>query len=71
MADPEEAREKGLVDPTEEVCVACHSDESPAWDPARYTTADGKKVGFDYEQAVETIAHPVPEGYDPFADDDD
>jgi hypothetical protein len=59
---------KGLVPQNEKVCVACHNDESPAWDPNRYTRADGNKVGFDYDLAVKEIAHPVPEGYDPAAD---
>ena len=40
---------------------------TPAWDPQRYTLADGSKVGFDYDQAVKAIAHPIPEGYDPKA----
>jgi len=71
MADHEEAEEKGLIIPTEEDCLTCHNDESPAWDPERYTVKDGKKVGFDFDQAFEKIAHPVPEGYDPFAGDDD
>jgi hypothetical protein len=60
--------EKGLVLQSEEICVECHNDESPAWDPERYTLADGTKVGFDYDQAVEEIAHAVPEGYDPSAE---
>jgi hypothetical protein len=69
MADRDRAVEKGLVLQSEEVCVTCHNDDSPAWDPERYTRADGTKVGFDYDQAVEEIAHPVPEDYDPFAED--
>ena len=50
---PDVAVSKGLVLQSEKVCVACHNDESPAWDPDRYTRADGSKVGFDYDQAVE------------------
>jgi hypothetical protein len=65
MIDPDLAREKGLVSQSEEVCVACHNHDSPAWDPERYTLADGTKVGFDYDLALEEIAHPVPEDYDP------
>lgn len=71
MADRERAISKGLVPQSEEVCVVCHSDESPAWDPARYKLGNGETVGFDYEQAVEEIAHPVPDDYDPFGGDPD
>jgi hypothetical protein len=67
MMDRDKAIEKGLIIPTEAVCTACHNDESPAWDPQKYTLADGSKAGFDFEQAKKTIAHPVPEGYDPAA----
>jgi hypothetical protein len=69
MMDRELAESKGLIPQSEKVCTACHNDESPAWDPERYTLDDGKKVGFDYDQAVEEIAHPVPEDYDPTAED--
>ncbi len=65
MMDKDRAIEKGLVEQSEKVCVKCHNDDSPAWDPKRYTRADGTQVGFDYQQALEKIAHPVPEGYDP------
>ncbi len=68
MIDRKVAESKGLVPQSAKVCTACHTDESPAWDPERYTLADGSKVGFDYDQAVKAIAHPVPEGYDPLAD---
>lgn len=71
MIDTDVAVERGLIPQSEEVCVACHNDDSPAWDPEAYTRADGTKVGFDYEQAAAAIAHPVPEGYDPTADDDE
>jgi hypothetical protein len=74
MFDPDRldlALAKGLVPQTEEVCITCHNDESPAWDPERYTLSDGTKVGFDYDQAVEAIAHPVPEDYDPSAEEAD
>ncbi len=67
MVDRDKAIEKGLIIPTEAVCTKCHNDESPAWDPQKYTLADGSKAGFDYEQAAKAIAHPVPEGYDPMA----
>lgn len=68
MIDKDLAKEKGLIPQSAEVCVACHNDESPAWDPERYTLGDGSKSGFDYDQAVKAIAHPVPEDYDPLAD---
>ena len=68
MIDVELAKSKGLVIPTEELCVECHNDESPAWDPQRYTRADGTKVGFDFELASEKIARPVPDDYDPEAE---
>ena len=67
MIDRERAVSRGLVLQSEEVCISCHNDESPAWDPARYTRPDGTKVGFDYDQAAALIVHPVPEGYDPMA----
>jgi hypothetical protein len=59
---------KGLISPPkEEDCRACHNDDSPVWKTERYALADGTKTGFDFEQAKEAIAHPVPEGYDPMA----
>lgn len=67
MVDRDKAIAQGLIPQTAAVCTTCHNDESPAWDPQRYTLADGSKLGFDYDQAVKTIAHPVPEGYDPKA----
>ncbi len=67
MIDRELAESKGLIPQSEKVCTRCHNDESPAWKTDRYTLADGSKVGFDYDQAVKIIAHPVPEGYDPLA----
>lgn len=70
MMDPDKSREKGLIDITEKTCTACHNDESPAWDPKRYTLASGGTSGFDFDQAVEAIAHPVPEDYDPMAEGD-
>jgi hypothetical protein len=68
MMDRDKAVSKGLVLQSEEICTPCHNDESPAWDPERYTLSNGDKVGFDYDQAVEEIAHPVPEGHDPMAE---
>jgi ssDNA-binding Zn-finger/Zn-ribbon topoisomerase 1 len=46
--------------PKADVCVKCHNDKNPTWNPERYTTKDGKKVGFDFEQASKIIAHPDP-----------
>ncbi len=69
MIDRDAALAKGLTAEPKEACVSCHNDKSPAWDPERYTTADGKKAGFDFDAAFEKIAHPVPEGYDPNAKD--
>jgi YD repeat-containing protein len=68
MIDRKLAEEKGLIPQSPAVCTGCHNDESPAWNPEAYTLADGTKTGFDYDQAVAKIAHPVPEGYDPMAD---
>ena len=48
-----------------------HLVRAAAWDPERYTLPDGSKAGFHYEQALKKIAHPVPEDYDPTADDPD
>jgi hypothetical protein len=67
MIDRDLSTSKGLIIPSEETCKNCHSDQSPTWDPERYTRPDGTKVGFDFEQAFEKIAHPVPEDYDPSA----
>jgi hypothetical protein len=69
MVDRDVATSKGLISPPkEEHCTNCHNDESPAWKPDRYTLEDGTKTGFDFEQAKEAIAHPVPEGYDAMAE---
>lgn len=43
--------------PEEKTCRQCHNEESPTWNPEKYTTKDGKKVGFDFEQAKEKNAH--------------
>ncbi|MDX9972205.1 MAG: cytochrome c family protein [FCB group bacterium] len=48
------------VKPEEKVCTECHNDKSPTWNPERYTTADGKKAGFDFKAAAEKIKHPNP-----------
>jgi hypothetical protein len=60
MSDRDRAVAKGLVEQSEEVCVTCHNDESPAWDPNAYVLADGSSAGFDYEQAKAKIEHAIP-----------
>jgi hypothetical protein len=63
MADIDKAREKGLWDPGSDhgICLRCHNDASPTVDPLRYTLSDGSTRAFDYEQAADRIAHPIPE----------
>lgn len=60
MEDREKAIAAGLVSPTAKTCELCHNDQNPTWNPEKYTTKDGKKVGFDFEQAFEKIKHPDP-----------
>lgn len=60
MVDQAKAIAAGLVYPASNNCVLCHNDKNPTWKADRYTTKDGKKVGFDYEQAYEKIKHPDP-----------
>ena len=48
----------GMVYPATKNCVKCHNAESPSWNPERYTTKDGKKVGFDVDLAFEKVKHP-------------
>jgi hypothetical protein len=62
MSDRDKSIAAGLVIPDEALCTSCHNLESPAWDPERYSLADGSRTGFDYEQAKQQIAHPTPEG---------
>lgn len=50
----------GMIYPSKNRCIACHNEESPTWNPERYTTKDGKKVGFDVDQACEKTKHPNP-----------
>lgn len=51
----------GLIVPTEaNTCSRCHNDKNPTYNPERYTTKDGKKVDFDFEQAKAKIPHPLP-----------
>lgn len=44
----------------EKDCLECHNEESPTWNPEKYTKEDGTKAGFDFEQAKAKIAHPNP-----------
>lgn len=60
MEDRQEAISAGLVYPASDSCKQCHNEQSPTWKPDRYTTKDGKKVGFDFEKAFEKIKHPDP-----------
>jgi len=60
MKDHKKAIEKGMIYPATKSCVKCHNDKSPSWKNDRYTTKDGKKVGFDVKQAYEKIKHPNP-----------
>lgn len=48
MKNKEKSMAKGLIMPTEEVCVACHNDESPHF------------KGFDFAEYVKQITHPNP-----------
>ncbi len=63
MADLDKARANGLWDPgnDHEICLRCHNDASPTFDPHRYTLSDGSTRAFDYDQAAERIDHPIPE----------
>ncbi len=59
MVDHDAAVSKGMVEQNEQVCLKCHNDKSPAYE------------GFNYKEALKKILHPVPEGYDPNAEDDE
>jgi hypothetical protein len=60
MKDKAKAVAAGMVDPATKSCAQCHNEQSPTWKDDRYTTKDGKKVGFDVEQASEKIKHSNP-----------
>ncbi|MBI5394946.1 MAG: cytochrome C554 [Verrucomicrobia bacterium] len=60
MEDRKKCIENGMVYPATKSCELCHNDQSPTWKADRYTTKDGKKTGFDAEQAYEKIKHPNP-----------
>lgn len=48
MKSREKSLAKGLIMPTEQVCLECHNEESPHY------------KGFNFEEYVAKIAHPVP-----------
>ncbi|NQT92472.1 MAG: cytochrome C554 [Lentisphaerae bacterium] len=60
MQDHDKCIEKGMVYPATKSCELCHNETAPSWKPDRYTTKDGKKVGFDAKQAYAKIKHPNP-----------
>ncbi len=61
MEDHKQCLANGMLYPAKEKsCTLCHNESSPTWKADRYTTKDGKKVGFDIEQAYEKIKHPNP-----------
>ena len=60
MMDHAQAVAAGMISPATKSCANCHNEQSPAWKADRYTTKDGKKVGFDVDQAFEKIKHPDP-----------
>ena len=63
MSDRKKAEAKGLWDADGDpaICTACHNEESPTFDPKRYTLPDGSTAGFDFEQAKRRDPHPIPE----------
>lgn len=52
---------RNIVRPDNSACVVCHNEDSPAWDPGKYTLSDGTTTGFDFDQAFAKIAHLNPE----------
>lgn len=60
MESRDESIKNGMVYPATKSCALCHNDKSPSWNPERYTTKDGKKVGFDVDAAFKKIEHPNP-----------
>jgi hypothetical protein len=63
MSDLDRAKAAGLWDAGGDaaLCTTCHNDESPTFDPNRYLLPDGSRAGFDFEQALKRISHPIPE----------
>ena len=60
MKSREESVKAGMIVPATKSCERCHNEKSPNWNAEKYTTKDGKKVGFDAEQAAKKIEHPDP-----------
>ena len=60
MKDREKCIAAGMVYPATKSCAKCHNEKSPTWKADRYTTKDGKKVGFDAELGYKKIEHPDP-----------
>lgn len=42
---------------TDAMCIKCHNDSNPNWNPERYTKPDGSKTGFYFEEAVKKVNH--------------
>ena len=63
--DPTANMAAHIVRPDQRACVQCHRRQSPTWDPARYTLANGQTTGFDFQQAFAKIAHPLQKGFLP------
>ncbi len=51
MKDKTKAIANGLTDPTEDVCIKCHSDDKPEGHPTFI---------FNYDKYVEKVSHPNP-----------
>lgn len=60
MKSREKSVAGGMIYPATKSCERCHNEKAPTWNPEKYTTKDGKKVGFDVEQAYKKIEHPDP-----------
>ena len=63
MSDPDKARANGLwvISADSGICERCHNAQSPTFKTDRFVRQDGSTSAFDYELAVEAIAHPIPE----------
>ena len=61
MKSRDESVKNGMIYPATKSCGRCHNEKSPNWNPEKYTTKDGKKVGFDAEQAYKKIEHLDPD----------
>lgn len=63
VMDDEYTREiglaNGLILPTEEVCIKCHNNRSPQWNPINDPALEegGARVGFNFEWRKWQIAH--------------